>query len=131
MSMSDTIAYFLTRIRNAYRAGHESLSVRHTVITEKVANVMLNAGYLDDVQIDGEGVTKRIVIGIKYRDDASVINGLQRVSTPSRKVYVGYRDIKPVMNGLGLSILSTPNGVMSDVDARKSQVGGEVICNVW
>lgn len=131
MSMNDTVSYFLTRIRNAYKAGHEDVQIPHTVLSEKIARVMLDEGYLEDMQIVGEGIKKTIVITIKYIDEKSVINGLKRVSKPSRRIYVGYQDIKPVMNGLGLSILSTPAGVMSDNDARKKRVGGEVLCNIW
>lgn len=131
MSMNDTIAGFLTRVRNAYRAGHEDVEVRHSALTEKVARVLLDKGYLSDVQVIGEGVKKSIVVKIKYVDGRSVISGLERLSKPSRRVYVGYRDIKPVMNGLGFSILSTPAGVMSNVEAREKHLGGEVLCNVW
>lgn len=131
MSMNDTISDFLTRLRNAYRAGHEDVQIPYTVITEKVANVLLGEGYINGVEVVGEGFRKALVIKIKYIDNKSVINGLVRVSKPSGRIYVGYKDLKPVMDGLGLSILSTPAGVMSDGDARKKRVGGEVICNVW
>lgn len=131
MGMNDTVADFLTRIRNAYRAGHKDVHVRYAVLSEKVAKVMADEGYLDDVQVVGEGTRKSLVIKIKYVDGNSVITGLERISKPSKRVYVGHREIRPVMNGLGLSILSTPAGVISDANARKQNVGGEVICNVW
>lgn len=131
MSMSDTVADFLTRIRNAYRAGHESVQIRHSALTERIAGVLLNEGYISDLQTVGEGINKYLVVGMKYVDGKSVINGLKRISKPSCRTYVGYMDIKPVMNGLGLSILSTPVGVLSDNEARRRQVGGEVLCNIW
>ena len=131
MSMNDTVADFLTRLRNAYRAGHEDVQMPHSILAEKIAGVLLTEGYLADVQVLGEGVKKTIVIAVKYVDETSVINGLKRISKPSCRIYVGYKDIRPVMNGLGLSVLSTPAGVVSDNEARKKRVGGEVLCNVW
>lgn len=131
MSMNDTISNFLTRIRNAYRATHKDVQMRHSVLTEKIARVMLDEGYISDLQVVGEGAKKYLVIKIKYVDEKSVILGIKRVSKPSKRVYVGSVDIKPVMDGLGLSILSTPAGIMSDKEARKRRVGGEVLCNVW
>lgn len=131
MSMNDTIADFLTRIRNAYRAGHEDVQVKYSKITERIAQILLDYGYLEGFEVVGEGVRKAMVVNVKYRDGVSVINGIKRISKPSGRIYVGYQDIKPVRNGLGMTILSTPAGVMSDIDARKKQLGGEVICNVW
>lgn len=131
MSMNDTVSDFLTRLRNAYRAKHEDVQIPYSILTEKIANVMFVQGYVDGVEVVGEGVNKTIVIKVKYVDEESVINGLKRVSKPSCRIYVGYKEIKPVLNGLGISVLSTPAGVMSDVDARKKRVGGEVLCNIW
>jgi small subunit ribosomal protein S8 len=129
--MNDTVSDFLTRLRNAYRAKHEDVQIPYSILTEKIANVMFVQGYVDGVEVVGEGVNKTIVIKVKYVDEESVINGLKRVSKPSCRIYVGYKEIKPVLNGLGISVLSTPAGVMSDVDARKKRVGGEVLCNIW
>ena len=131
MSMNDTMSDFLTRIRNAYRASHKDVQIPYTGLSEKVGKVLLDLGYIESLEVAGEGVRKAICVKVKYVEGKSVINGLQRISKPSRRVYVGYKEIKPVMNGLGVAILSTPSGVMSDVDARKKQIGGEVLCNVW
>lgn len=131
MAMNDTIAVFLTSIRNACRAEYKDVQVAHTVVTEKIARVMFDEGYLGDVQVIGEGKGKKLVMRLKYMNSEPVIAGLQRVSKLSRRVYVGYKDINAVMNGLGLSILSTPAGIMSDKDAKKNRVGGEVLCNIW
>lgn len=131
MSMNDRVSDLLTRIRNAAQAHHETVSIGHTSMLERVAKILQDEGYLDDVQTVGEGVKKSINIKIKYVDGESVIGGMKRVSSPSGRYYLGYKDIKPVMNGLGMSILSTPLGLMTDVDARKKRVGGEVICNIW
>lgn len=131
MSMNDVTSDFLTRVRNAYRTGHESVQIRHSVLVESVARILQTEGYIDSVETIGEGIRKYLVVKIRYVNGTSVIQGLQRVSKPSRRVYVGCKEIKPVMNGLGLSILSTPSGVMTDVEARKRRVGGEVLCNIW
>ena len=131
MSMNDTVADFLTRVRNGFRAEHEDVTINYTVLVENIAKVMRSEGYIKDFQTVGEGAEKVMIVKLKYVNGTSVIANLQRVSKPSRRVYVGYNDVKPIMNGLGLSILSTPAGVMSDNDARKKHVGGEVLCNVW
>lgn len=129
--MNDTIADFLTRIRNGYRAGFDTVSARHTKLTEKIAGVLLKTGYIDDFQVVSEGVNKSIVVTLKYRDGRPVVNGLKRESKPSGRIYVGYQDIKPVRNGMGISIISTPAGVISDDEARKRQIGGELLASVW
>jgi len=129
--MNDSIADFLTRTRNAYRAAHEDVVIKHSRTVEDVAKVILEEGYFENVEVVGEGAKKSIIVKLKYVEGVSVVADLQRVSKPSRRIYVGYKEIKPVMNGLGLSVLSTPQGVMSDNDARKKRVGGEVLCNVW
>jgi len=131
MGMNDTMADFLTRIRNGYRAGFDAVSVAHTKITERIAGVLLNAGYIDDFQVISEGAAKAMVITLKYRDGRPVIHGIRRESKPSRRVYVGYRDIKPVRNGIGIAIISTPAGIMSDEEAKKRQIGGELLASVW
>lgn len=131
MSMNDTIADFLTRIRNAIRAGHEDVQTRYSSLNEKIAQVLLDEGYITDFQVMGEGIRKTIIVSVKYMDGRSVITDMQRVSRPSKRVYVGFSDIKPVMNGLGMSIMSTPSGIITDKEARRRRVGGEVICSVW
>lgn len=131
MSANDKVSDFLTRIRNAYRAGHKTVEMRHSILTEKVASVMYREGYLADVQTVGSEPRRALAVKLKYADGASVITGLKRVSRPSRRVYVRCRDIKPVMEGMGLSILSTPSGILSDREARQKQMGGEVICQIW
>ena len=131
MSMNDPIADLLTRIRNAYRASHEDVQIPYSAIKEQIVNVMVDEGYVSGVEVAGEGTKKALVVKIKYVDGKSVISGLTRISKPSCRRYVGFKEIHPVRNGMGISILSTPAGVMSDNDARKKHVGGEVVCNVW
>ncbi len=92
----------------------------------------MEEGFISNLRLDGEGVKKRIVISLKYLDDGtSVIRGVERVSRPGRRVYAGYDEIPRVMGGLGVAILSTPAGVITDREARRRRIGGEIICKVW
>jgi small subunit ribosomal protein S8 len=94
--------------------------------------VLSTEGFIGDVNVDGEGVDKELVLNIRYSDDGRVmIDEIHRVSTPGRRVYVGSGDIRPVRNGLGMSVISTSKGVMCDRDAREAGIGGEVLCEVW
>ncbi len=131
MSMNDPIADLLTRIRNAYRAEHEDVQIPYSIMKEKIVKVMVDEGYVEGFEVAGEGTKKVLIVRIKYVDGTSVINGIKRVSKPSCRRYVGYNEILPVTNGMGISILSTPAGIMSDTSARKKHVGGEVVCNIW
>jgi len=131
MSMNDPIADLLTRIRNAYRAAHEDVQIPYSIMKEKIVKVMVDEGYVEGYEVAGEGTKKALIVRIKYVDGTSVITGIQRISKPSCRRYVGFNEILPVRNGMGISILSTPAGVLSDNDARKKRVGGEVVCNIW
>jgi len=132
MGMTDPIADMLTRIRNAGMARHTKLDMPASNIKEAVANVLKEQGYIKNVKITPDNKQGILRIYLKY-DAANkpVINEIQRVSTPSRRVYVGKDDIPQVKNGLGCAILSTSRGVLPDVEARNSEVGGEVLCTVW
>lgn len=130
--LTDPIADLLTRIRNACRARKERVDVPWSRTKESVVSVMVSEGYLKDSAIIGEGVEKTLRISLRY--DArrqSVITDLQRVSRPSLRVYVGAKEAPRVRRGMGVSILSTNKGVMPDREARKQNVGGEVLCAVW
>jgi len=129
--MNDPIADLLTRIRNAYRAEHEDVQIPYSIMKEKIVKVMVDEGYVEGFEVAGEGTKKVLIVRIKYVDGTSVINGIKRVSKPSCRRYVGYNEILPVTNGMGISILSTPAGIMLDTSARKKHVGGEVVCNIW
>ncbi len=130
--MTDPIGDMLTRIRNAGRARHVETRCPASKLKEAVARVLSAEGFLGDVKLEeGEGRSS-LVLGIRYRDDGStMIDSLQRVSTPSRRVYVGAKEVPRVRNGLGMVVLSTSKGVMCDRSAREASVGGEVICEVW
>ena len=132
MSHTDAVADLLTRIRNASQAGLPHTAMPYASIRERVARLLFEEGYLSGVEvIEAEG-RKQLVVSIKYVGDRRrVITTLERVSKPGRRIYMGYQDIKPVRNGLGVTILSTPKGLLSDTAARKLKVGGEVVCRVW
>jgi len=132
---SDPIADMLTRIRNALMAGHPSVAVPHSKMKLAIAQILKEEGYVEEVSVvDGDPVAT-IVIRLKYwgnrRERRSVITNLQRVSKPGRRIYVGRDEIPWVLSGLGISILTTPKGVMTGQQARREGVGGEVLCYVW
>jgi small subunit ribosomal protein S8 len=130
--MTDPISDMLTRIRNASMARHDRTEMPHSMLKERLAHVLKSEGFLDDVRVsEGEG-PKTLVLVLRYgRDRQSAIDGVRRVSTPGRRVYVRHDRIPRVLSGMGVSILSTSQGVMTDKDARKQRVGGELLCEVW
>jgi small subunit ribosomal protein S8 len=130
--MTDPIADMLTRIRNGSLARHDRVEMPHSKLKEHVADVMKAEGYLDDVRTSEGDEPKMLVVVLRYgRDRASAIDGLRRVSTPGRRVYVRHDRISRVCSGMGISILSTSRGVMTDREARRQRVGGELLCEVW
>jgi small subunit ribosomal protein S8 len=129
--MTDPIADMLTRIRNAALARHDRTEVPASKMKKAVANILKSEGYIADVR-ESDGSTDKLTIVLKYgRDRTSAIDGVRRVSRPGRRVYVKHDRIPRVLSGLGISILSTSHGMMSDRDARKHKLGGELICEVW
>jgi small subunit ribosomal protein S8 len=130
--MTDPIADMLTRIRNAALARHDRTEMPYSRLKEHVARVLKSEGFVDDVRVsEGEG-QKQLTVVLRYgRDKESALDGVRRVSTPGRRVYVRHDRIPRVLSGMGVSILSTSHGVMTDKDARKQKVGGELICEVW
>lgn len=130
--MTDPIADMLTRIRNAALARHDRTEVPASRIKAAVAEILKAEGFIADVrETEGDG-PKKLTIVLKYgRDRQSAIDGVRRVSRPGRRVYVRHDRIPRVFSGLGISILSTSRGLMSDRDARRLKVGGELLCEVW
>ena len=130
--MTDPIADMLTRIRNAALARHDRTEVPASRLKEAVAKILKSEGFIADVRpTEGEGA-KKLTIVLKYgRDRQSAIDGVRRVSRPGRRVYVRHDRIPRVLSGLGISILSTSHGLMSDREARRQKLGGELICEVW
>jgi small subunit ribosomal protein S8 len=129
--MTDPIADMLTRIRNAALARHDRTEVPASKLKKAVADILKSEGYIADVR-PSEGNTDKLTIVLKYgRDRSSAIDGVRRISRPGRRIYVKHDRIPRVLSGLGISILSTSHGLMSDRDARKHKLGGELICEVW
>ncbi len=132
MSMTDPISDFLTRVRNGSRARREIVDIPWSVIKEAVAHVLVDEGYLREVAVTGDGPKKKIRTFIAYSESGKpVITGLRRVSRPSLRVYAPARRVPTVRRGLGVSIISTPQGVLVDREARRRNIGGEVLCEVW
>ena len=130
MSMSDPIADMLVRIRNAQRVGHVEVSMPASKLKASIAKVLKDEGYIEDFALRDSGVKKELRIGLKYYAGKPVIERLERISKPGLRVYKGRDDIPKVMNGLGVAILSTSRGVMTDRKARADGVGGELLCIV-
>ena len=129
--MTDVIADMLTRIRNGLIAKHETVSVPASNTKKAIADILLREGYVADVKIE-EGVQGTIVLTLKYgANGAKVISGLKRVSKPGLRVYVGCEEIPSVLGGLGIAILSTSKGILTDKEARKAHQGGEVLAYIW
>jgi small subunit ribosomal protein S8 len=133
MSISDSMADFLTRIRNAARVRHARLDVPASNLKEEVCKLLAREGYIASYKRIEDGRQGVLRIYLKYdpNDGSAILEGIQRVSTPGRRCYVGKDDIPRVWGGLGTAILSTPQGVMSDKEARRAGVGGEVLARVW
>lgn len=130
--LTDPIADLLTRIRNGCRARKERVDVPYSQLKERIARVLADEGYVRDVAVVGEGIGRSLRIALRYDAQRKpVISGLRRVSRPSLRVYVGAAEAPQVRHGLGVSILSTPAGVLPDREARARNVGGEVLCSVW
>jgi small subunit ribosomal protein S8 len=130
MSMSDPISDMLTRIRNAQLIGHAEVSMPASKLKASIAQVLKDEGYIEDFALRDEAGKPQLRIGLKYYAGRPVIERLERVSKPGLRVYKGRDDIPKVMNGLGVAILSTSRGVMTDRKARADGVGGEVLCIV-
>ena len=132
MSMTDPIADFLTRIRNASRAKHMRVDIPASRIKGEIAKIMLGAGYVQDVKFVDDGKQGLLRIYLKYgRDSNPVIEGLQRVSKPGRRVYAKKGDIPRVLGGYGVVVLSTSQGILTGNQAKEKGVGGEVLCQIW
>jgi small subunit ribosomal protein S8 len=128
--MTDPISDMLTRLRNGGRALQAHIELPHSRLKESIAHILKSEGYVKDVAVDGK-VIKKIKIGLKYNGKKNVIEGLKRVSKPGLRKYVGSTEIPRVRGGLGVAVLSTPEGIMTDTQARKKNLGGELLCYVW
>jgi small subunit ribosomal protein S8 len=129
---SDPIADYLTRIRNGIMAGHDAVVIPLSNMKARLSGILKQEGYIHSCKSVEHGGRKYLVLGLKYvKDKESVIHGLKRISTPGLRVYAGVKDIPEVNGGLGIAILSTPKGLLTGKDARKHNVGGEIVAHVW
>ncbi len=132
MQITDAIADMLTRIRNAYMAKHESVSVPASNMKKAIAQILVDEGYIKGFKVIEDGKQGVIEIALKYGSDKTpAVKGLRRVSKPGLRIYSNCEDLPRVFNGLGIAILSTSKGIMTDKDARKANVGGEVLAFIW
>lgn len=128
--MTDPISDLLTRIRNAHAALLPAIELPHSKMKESIAAILKKEGYIVDFSVEGKTL-KKLKLTLKYQGKKSVIEGLKRVSTPGLRRYVGATEIPRVLGGLGTAIVSTSKGLMSGTQARKSNLGGELVCYVW
>jgi small subunit ribosomal protein S8 len=132
MAMSDPIADMLTRIRNAGKAKFIKVDIPGSKLKTDLARVMLQQGYITDYKFVEDGKQGILRIYLKYDEDKQhVIYGIERVSKPGRRIYLKSKDIQPVLNGMGIAVISTSKGIVTDKDARRENVGGEILCKIW
>lgn len=130
--VTDTIADMLTRIRNAKQMRYETVKVPASKIKKEFARILKEEGYIKDYKIDNDNAQGTIILTLKYTDKKeSVISGLKRISKPGLRVYAKSDEIPKVINGLGIAIISTSKGIMTDKEARKQNIGGEVLAYIW
>lgn len=133
MAVNDTIADMLTRIRNSSLARHQTTEVPATKMTRNIAKVLKDEGFIAEYEEVGEGVKRHLVISLKYKgkNRQPIITALKRVSKPGLRVYSNRKELPRVLGGIGIAIISTSSGIMTDREARRTGVGGEVLCYVW
>jgi small subunit ribosomal protein S8 len=132
MTMTDPISDMLARIRNASTAMHDDVLIPASKIKENIARILLDEGFVDGLEVVEDGVHPMIKINLRYSQERErAISGIRRISKPGRRVYRGAEDLPRVLGGLGVAIISTSQGVMTDKQARRARVGGEVLAYVW
>ena len=131
--VNDTIADMLTRVRNANLAKHQVVQVPSTKMTRNIANVLLEEGFIQNFEEVGEEVKKQLLVSLKYKgkEREPVITALKRISRPGLRVYANRKDLPRVLGGLGIAVISTSKGVLTDNKARHQGLGGEVLCYIW
>jgi small subunit ribosomal protein S8 len=133
MAANDTIADMLTRIRNSCLARHQTTEVPSTKMTRSIAQVLKSEGFIAEVEETGEGIKKSLVLSLKYKGKTRqpIITALKRVSKPGLRVYTNRKELPRVLGGIGIAIISTSSGIMTDREARRQGLGGEVLCYIW
>ena len=131
MSLSDPIGDMIARIKNAQARNHKTVELPSSNFKVKISNILKSEGYILDYKINSETSKSNLLIYLKYHSGNPVISTIERVSKPGRRIFSSAESLPRINNGLGIAIVSTPKGVMTDIDARKQQVGGEIICKVF
>lgn len=129
--VTDPIADFIVRIKNAGDANKASVSIPYSALKENIAHTLLKGGYITSVDVQGKKIAKTLEIGIAYVDSMPRVHGIDRISKPSRRIYQKSKDIRMFKSGFGNTVLSTPQGILLDVDAKKAKVGGEILFKIW
>ena len=131
MSLTDPIGDMLARIKNSQLRNHKKVEMPSSNFKMKIADVLKNEGYINGFNIDKNDNKQVLIIDLKYNSGSPVISVIERVSKPGRRVFSSAQSLPKINNGLGIAIISTPKGVMTDIDARKQHIGGEIICKVF
>ena len=133
MAAHDTISDMLTRIRNASIVKHQTTNLPATKLTRSIATVLRQEGYVGEYEEVGEGIDKKLVLTLRYKgkNRQPIVTALKRVSKPGLRVYSNHKDLPKVLGGIGIAVISTSSGIMTDREARKQGVGGEILCYVW
>ena len=131
MSLSDPIGDMLARIKNSQMRNHKKVEMPSSTFKTKIADVLKNEGYINNFNVDNNDNKNILIIDLKYNSGSPVISVIERVSRPGRRIFSSAESLPKINNGLGIAIVSTPKGVMTDLEARKQKVGGEVICKVF
>ena len=131
MSLSDPIGDMLARIKNSQMRNHKRVEIPSSNFKAKIADVLKNEGYINNFNVENNDNKNTLIIDLKYNSGSQVITVIERVSRPGRRIFSSAESLPKVNNGLGIAIISTPKGVMTDIDARKQKVGGEIICKVF
>jgi len=127
--VSDPIADMLTRIRNGYLASLRRATLPYSKINESLAQILVREGYLSKIKVE-DGSQKKLKLVLKYQDEKPAVTSIERISKPGRRIYIQAKQIRPVLSGLGMMILSTPEGLLTNKEAKKKNLGGEVICRL-
>ena len=131
MSLSDPIGDMIARVKNAQERSHKKVELPSSNFKTKIANILKNEGFIKDFKINNESNKPTLLLELKYHSGNPVISTFERVSKPGRRIFTSVDGLPKINNGLGIAIVSTPKGVMTDIDARKQRVGGEIICKVF
>ena len=131
MSLSDPIGDMIARVKNAQARKHKKVELPSSKFKSKIADILKNEGFIKDFKVNTESNKSSLLLELKYHSGNPVINTFERVSKPGRRIFSSAEGLPKINNGLGIAIISTPKGVMTDIDARKQKIGGEIICKVF